>query len=842
MERRDDPVTRLFAGADPTQIWLRDMDWSATDLGPVSGWPVELCTMIRVILANRTPMEINWGPDLIRIFNDAARINQGPAALPMLGRPWADGWPDMANEAEPGLRAVLDGHGARYAESYSVLVTRSGYQEETYWTISTSPITCSDGHIGGVLVIPLETTASVLLTRRKRLARDLGGISVTSARTAVAVCQALMRLLERERGIVPCAWIYLPGEAIARPQCVASQGVRPNPANPQNDAVRTAADEHVARVLVTGQPELVTDLRRIFESNTLMPGVLGPRLPDEAMVYPLRDDVHSPPYGVVIIGINPYRRLDDAYQTFLDLAARHMSIMINDARSFEAERHRASALAKISADKTRFVQDISHELRTPLMLLTGPLQSILASESTLSATNREALTSAQAAARELTAQVDTLLSFVRADAGRLDPRFTPTDLATLTTDVAGMFRSRADAAGLQLRIDAPPLHDPVEVDHQMWSQILINLLSNALKFTERGTITVRLRASGTEVQLTVTDTGIGIRADQFDKIFERFYQVTGSILGTGIGLSLVADLAHAHGGDVRVESTPDEGSVFTVGVPTRQPDTALPTTTQPTPPAGVVHSHAVSIREQPRTDAGRADADIGPVAVTEQSPADTGCATWEQLEPDTDTGDGPRRLLLVEDHAGLRTYLCRLLSEDGWSVEAVGTAEAALTVTIPPDLVVSDIVLPGRSGIDLLRALRADPAHEDLPILLLTARAGGEAVAAGLQAGANDYIVKPFDPVELLARARVHYDLTWRRRQAQEQTKNLQTALSSSRELSYAIGILMAQHKLTADESFELLRRFARSSNRKLRVVAEQVVLTGVLPTPEPPQHPTPRT
>ncbi len=362
MEHRGEIAARLFAGADPTQARLRGIDWSATALGPVSEWPAQLCTALQIILASPMPMEVDWGPELIRIFNDAARVNLGAEHLDVLGRPWAEAWPDRRDTDEPALRAVLEGHGARHVENYPLQVTRSGYQEQTYWTVSASPITGPDGNIGGVLATTLETTAEVLLTRRERLLRELGGISLSTARTPATACDALMRVLGQDRSVIPCAWIYLAGEGILPPQCLASTGMYASPARLQANFTDADGEDPAARVLASGQPRLVAGLQRTFASGTFQPNPLGPLLPEEAMVYPLSAVGQSAPDGALVLGINPYRRLDEAYRMFLDTAARRMSATIRDAGFLEAEQHRVRALT----EQHRHAQEQAGHLQTAL--------------------------------------------------------------------------------------------------------------------------------------------------------------------------------------------------------------------------------------------------------------------------------------------------------------------------------------------------------------------------------------------------------------------------------------------------------------------------------------------
>ena len=501
---------------------------------------------------------------------------------------------------------------------------------------------------------------------------------------------------------------------------------------------------------------------------------------------------------------------DEEYRGFFDLVARQVSAAVTDALADQAPRDWAEALEALDRAKTRFLQNVSHEFRTPLTLVLGSLTELLRTPD-LSVPHRAGVEAARRAALRLERLFESLLQFARAD-GEPETRREPTDIAALTAACAGMFRPAIERAGLTLVLDAPAGPGLVELDQEMWVKVLSNLLSNAVKFTATGTIEVRLSHGEQGVELAVADTGAGIPADEVPRIFDRFHRVpevasrTGE--GMGIGLSLVTELVRVMGGEVGVVSTPGAGSRFTIVVP------AAPSTdTGRERPAALAFVRAA-------------------VAETESW---AGTPEEPEASPAREPGPGGANVLLVEDNAELRSYLVRLLRDDGWSVEAVADADAARrAIETGYDLVLSDVMLPGKDGLELVRALRAAPATARLPILLLTARAGPESAAEGLRAGADDYIVKPFVPVELLARMRIHLELTRLREyaldQAERRAANLQAALASNRQIGTAMGILMQQRKVTEAEAFDQLRRASQTANRKLRDVADDVVLTGTLP------------
>jgi CheY-like chemotaxis protein/anti-sigma regulatory factor (Ser/Thr protein kinase) len=302
-----------------------------------------------------------------------------------------------------------------------------------------------------------------------------------------------------------------------------------------------------------------------------------------------------------------------------------------------------------------------------------------------------------------------------------------TDVATFTSELAGIFRAATERAGLRLTVDCPPLRRPAYVDPRMWEKVVVNLLANAVKYTFVGGIDVALHADDDGFRLTVADTGVGIVAEELPQLFERFHRVAGATArtreGTGIGLALVHELAALHGGTVAVTSEPGAGSTFSVTFPYGTPDVVQ---------AG---SRAVS-----PSDAARGEA-----------------ASWEEdtSRPGTAVPSGAD-VLVVDDNADMRAYLTRLLGPH-WVVRTTANGEEALRAVAErrPDVVLTDVMMPRIDGFELLRALRSDPATRQIPVIMLTARAGQEASVEGLEAGADDYLAKPFRADELIARVRV---------------------------------------------------------------------------------------
>jgi signal transduction histidine kinase len=393
-------------------------------------------------------------------------------------------------------------------------------------------------------------------------------------------------------------------------------------------------------------------------------------------------------------------------------------------------------LADLDQAKTEFFANVSHEFRTPLTLMLAPLEELLKLEDDLPSATREQLWLIHRNAMRLLKLVNSLLEFSRIEANRARPNLQPTDLAGLTADLTSNFRSACESAGLTLDVDCPPLPWPVQVDREMWEKIVLNLLSNAFKFTSTGGILVSLRSADGVVELTVRDTGIGIPEADLPNLFERFFRAQHADNqyheGIGIGLALVKELVQLHDGTVLVDSQLGQGSAFTVRIP---------------------HS-ALSAGDggvAPLQPDGRSRWPL-PVLDDDRRAAERSRTAQGASEP----AEGPRRerILLADDNADVRSYLQRVLENADYRVDTVADGDAALASCLasPPDLVLCDVMMPRLGGLEFLRRLRATPAGAAVPAILLSARAGDEAKMEGFAAGADDYLLKPFSVRKLLAR------------------------------------------------------------------------------------------
>jgi signal transduction histidine kinase/DNA-binding response OmpR family regulator len=485
--------------------------------------------------------------------------------------------------------------------------------------------------------------------------------------------------------------------------------------------------------------------------------------------------------GFLIVGVNPYRTVDRAYEDFVQLLAGQVAAALGAARAYDAERKRAEALAEIDRAKTAFFSNVSHEFRTPLTLMLGPLEEVLAHPEDDSTVLQGQVELAHRNGVRLLRLVNSLLDFSRIEAGRVQANFVPTDLAAFSGEIASSFRSAMEKAGLTLAIETRPLPAPVYLDRDMWEKILLNLLSNAFKFTFEGGVSLSVAPSGdgAAAEVKVRDTGIGVAAEELPRLFERFHRIEGAkgrtFEGSGIGLALVQELVRLHGGKIAAESEPGKGTVFTIRLQ-----------------LGSAHLPADSVHDQgDRSGTLHASAYVDEAMRWLPGPADIAADTGGiQMGAAADMPGAGLRVLLADDNADMREYVERLLKSHGYGVTAVADGEAALRSVREdtPDLVLSDVMMPGLDGFGLLRAVRGDPALASIPVVLLSARAGEEAKIEGLDAGADDYLIKPFAARELLARVSANIQMARMRRDAaREVMRSEQRLLMTNERLNLAL-------------------------------------------------------
>jgi PAS domain S-box-containing protein len=727
------------------------------------------------MLDSRYAMWMLWGPEFTFFCNDAYLPTVGIKGSWVLGARSDKVWEEIWADIEPRIARVLELGQATWDEALLLFLERSGFPEETYHTFSYSPVYNDESRVSGMLCVVTEVTDRVIGERRLRVLRDLAAraVGVESVQTS---CERLCEVLGQYPLDTPFAALYLKDLGGRTLQCAAKTSAVPSDMLPPTLKVDNSPWP-LQELIDSGIDQELSDLP---QRGLSIPAGPWPELVQRALLLPVKGSGPESVAGILMVGVSPRRPFDVAYRSFLALVAGQIATAIADARAHEAQHRRAEALAEIDRAKTTFFSNVSHEFRTPLTLMLGPVEETIA-DSRVPKEARERLHLVQRNSLRLLKLVNSLLDFARIEAGRVEASFEPTDIAALTRDLASTFRSAIERAGLRYVVECEDLHEPLYIDREMWEKIVLNLLSNAFKFTLRGQIEVRLLQQGSHALLTVSDTGVGIAASELPRLFERFHRVEGSEArtqeGSGIGLALVQELVKLHGASIEVTSQHLHGTTFRVRIP-----------------LGVAHLPPERLRnERPHNVA-----TLGAQAFVQEALRwlpDEKIESTSTLPAFLETSNSVRdprfattfgaRVILADDNADMRAYVRELLTP-AYVVETVADGEEALAAARRqrPDLILTDVMMPRLDGFGLLAAIRRDDSLRSVPVVILSARAGEEARIEGFDAGADDYLVKPFSARELVARVGALLELASIRREAEHalrlRTAQFQTLLNEA--------------------------------------------------------------
>jgi signal transduction histidine kinase/DNA-binding response OmpR family regulator len=764
----------FLAGAGEMGQLIRQHDWSETPLGPIQQWPQILKTSVSLILNSQHPMWVGWGPAQTFLYNDAYISVLSLAKHPWaLGRPAAEVWAEIWDYCGPLADKVFTKGEATFVDDVQLFMNRGDFVEETYYSFSYSPIRDELGNVRALFCPSKEVTPKVINARRLRTLAELTAKSLIE-KSVEGACASAFSTLAKNADDIPFAMLYLidrEGKHTFLEQCAGiASGV--DSLSPERIAFSSEASgafsQAIIEVASTSQSRTVS----VKELEGLPLGPAKQRV-SEALVLPVTSHGQKP-VGVLVAGVNPTRTLDAEYRTFYKLVSSQIATGIANARSYEEERQRAESLAVLDRAKTAFFSNVSHEFRTPLTLMLGPLEDLLvAADVRMTAEDRERFAVVHRNSLRLLKLVNSLLDFSRIEAGRVEAVFQPTDIAGLTSELASAFRPAMDRAGLQFDVECDPVSEPIYLDRDMWEKIVLNLLSNAFKFTFEGKTSVALRSVDDSVQLQISDTGIGVPEEELPRLFERFHRVEGARgrtqEGTGIGLALVQELVKIHHGNISVTSTEGSGSSFTVTIPKGK---------------GHLPQDRVWAARTQASSAIRADSYVEEAVrwLPEESLENVvshsdraGSLSFDSMLPEAwERISAGELIVIADDNADMRNYLRRLLRER-YRVHAVANGEEAVRAArdMDADLILTDVMMPGLDGFGVLHALRSHPKTQSKPVILLSARAGEESRVEGLQAGADDYLVKPFASRELLARVSSHLKMARVRAEAAEVERSL---------------------------------------------------------------------
>jgi PAS domain S-box-containing protein len=771
----------FLSGGGRMGAMMRAFDFSGTPLGPVVDWPASLRAATSICLNSRYPMFIAWGTHQSMIYNDAytaVLAGKHPGAL---GRPAQEVWAEIWHILGPHWTRVFDQGEATWAEDLLLVMNRSGYAEETYFTFSYSPIRGEGGSVGGMFCACQETTEKVVGERRLKTLRELAA-QATLAKGPQEAIEMAMKTFSANPEDLPFALLYVVAADGGSARLAGSSGLDMRDCCSPGVSLEgaTKGSWPLGAVVQNAGIELVDNLNAYLDP---VPSGCWEKPATRAILLPLKFSTLEKPSGVLVCGVSPVREVDEGYRTFFEVAAGQTASAIANAQAYQQERQRAEALVEIDRAKTVFFSNVSHEFRTPLTLMLGPVEDLLATSHTgLSPAAKGQLEIVNRNGFRLLRLVNTLLDFSRIEAGRVQAVFEPTDLASFTMDLASVFRAATERAGLKLAVDCPQLPEPVYVDRDMWEKVVLNLVSNAFKFTLEGEIEVSLRAADGNAVLRVRDTGVGIPAEEMPRIFERFHRIPNvrsrTHEGSGIGLALVQELIKLHGGTIRAESRLNQGTTFIATLPLGKDHLPADRLGASRNLASTAVGAAPFVEEALRW-------------LPEQVPA------GEEIEPfirneliavpsfPPEADDNRPRVIVADDNADMRQYLSRMLMER-YNVQVVADGEAALQAARAkrPDLILSDIMMPCLDGLGLVQEIRADAALKTVPVILLSARAGEESRIEGLQHGADDYLIKPFSARELQASVAAHLKMARARREADQALRESENLLSEAQRIA----------------------------------------------------------
>ncbi|HEY3406648.1 MAG TPA: ATP-binding protein [Propionicimonas sp.] len=700
-------------------------DWSSTPLGPIAGWPAHLRGAVALCVGTLAASALRWGPERVIIYNDACREVYGEGRFASaLGRPWAEVWPDAAPQVDGFLDQLFDEGRPFFATDRLLALDRRVEAEECYFTFSFTPVVDHSGRVVGVFSTFIETTSAHLAERRMltvvRLGRDLAG-----SQTEQAIAEIMMQVLAENEADHPAGALF---------------------AADTFNAGGSAALAHFGESIGCDVAEPL--VRACFDTGveqhdlTAVSGRSGFGL----HAFPVVDPERGVTSHVLLVASHRARPWDEALDGYMTLLARTLAAALLTQSELRAERQRATRASALDAAKSEFFANVSHELRTPLSLISAPIESVLGSDQTLAETTRQHLALAQHNVSRLTRMVEAILDFSRMEARRLAPNLEVTDVSTLTAGLAASFAPAFEEAGLTFDVQVGELSRAATLDPDFFERIVLNLLSNALKFTPVGSVQLTLSEDGDQYVVEVTDTGLGIAEPDREKVFGRFERLTNqsgvkAAFGAGIGLAMVRQLTELLGGTVSLISSLGVGSTFTLRLPF-----------EPVLPDGLAGASIT-----PR----RAASFLAELRWTPEHGA-----------PPERAGVARPQLLVVEDDPQLSAFLNATLS-DSYDVTVASDGRDALTAMrgARPDIVLTDLTMPNLDGLGLVAAIRADPDLRTVPVVMLSGRAEQDSLSSGFSEGADDYVTKPFSLVDLRARLAANLaralersvDAEWRR-------------------------------------------------------------------------------
>ena len=554
----------LFTGGGEMGERIRQLDWSQTLLGPVSGWPQSLITAVSIMLGSKFPMMIHWGPELVHFYNDGyatIMLNKHPGALGQPAYPW---WSEMWPFLTPIFDKVWAGE-TTYFENQLVLPNRQGFVEETYFTFSHSPLHDEAGQVAGIYVTALETTTTVLNQRRLAMLSTLTASAALAAKPAEAV-QHLIASLATNTADIPFSLLYTIEQDAQQAHLAGWFGLPAGkPAAPATITLQATESWPIGETLRTRQPVLVHDLAGRFAT---WPVHDWPVPPTRALLLPLvsAEAGMLPVREILIVGLSARRPFDEDYRGFFSLVSDYAGRALQHAATIH-EAHRLNQdLQEANTSLDAFVHIAAHDLKGPV----GNLQGLLEVYNEDAPDHAQIMRLLSQEVNRLEGTVSGLLEVLRSQHTAV-PTTEEVNLAAayarVSTSLADYLRTQNGHIITHFPEDAATVTCPPAY----LESILKNLLHNALKYRapDRSPL-VHLSSArrGEFVVLTVADNGVGIDLTRNkNRLFSPFTRLTPQGEGAGLGLYMVRNLVQQQGGNIEVSSKPDVGTTFTVLLP-----------------------------------------------------------------------------------------------------------------------------------------------------------------------------------------------------------------------------------------------------------------------------------
>ena len=710
-------VLEFLAGGGEMGERMRGLDWSSSALGPVDSWSQSLRSTLSLLLASRAQIMLFWGPELVALYNDACRPLFGAKHPHALGRPASEAW--SASEQSPLprlLESVARSGEASWARDLEFLIERNGSVAAAYFDVSCDPVRGEDGLVHGVFCIATDTTERAervrLLQENAIVTETLNNVGalVTSDLDRSKVVQAVTDAATELTGAGFGAFFYNVIDERGEAYTLYTISGVPREAfskfpMPRNTQVFEPTFKGTG---VVRSDDITKDER--YGHNTPHHGMPTGHLPVRSYLAVPVKGRGGEVIGGLFFGHPEVARFAPHHERIVVGIAAWAALALENAQLYESVQV-ASRL------KDEFLASLSHELRTPLNAILGYVR-MLQSGMLTPDKRQKAIDTIARNAISLTQIVEDVLDISRIVSGKIRLNVQTVDLPTIVRNAIDGIAPTADARGVRLEAVLDPRAGPISGDPERLQQVLWNLLSNAVKFTKRdGKVQVRLERVNSHVELTVSDTGIGISSEFLPHVFERFRQAEGGITrehgGLGLGLSISRQLTEMHGGTIEVSSAGlGHGASFCVKLPL--------------------------LIVQPSREEG---ARVHPRSASATPP----------IDPVTLQGV---HVLAVDDEPDALALIGTVLEAVGARVTTAQSAEEALSKLLPdrPDVLVTDLGMPRTDGFALIAQLRqhADPKVRALPAAALTAYARSEDRTKVLRAGFQIHLAKPIDPAELV--------------------------------------------------------------------------------------------